>query len=111
LHDRRHLDAVADASVWIGFLDCEPGKINVLAQTFWIKILGQSVNRSPIAATGTALPSHRVEAQFLLVLRLSAQTVYQQIVPQDLVFERAKFLDIPIGAQIPALGPVGLSRA
>jgi len=75
------------------------------------EFLGQSVNRSPIAATGTALPSHRVEAQFLLVSRLSAQAVYQQIVPQDLVSERAKFLDIPIGAQIPALGPVGLSRA
>jgi hypothetical protein len=75
------------------------------------EFLGQSVNRSPIGATGTALPSHRVEAQFLLVSRLSAQAVYQQIVPQDLVSERAKFLDIPIGAQIPALGPVGLSRA
>jgi hypothetical protein len=41
----------------------------------------------------------------------NAQTVHQEIVPQNLVFERSEFPDIPIGAQIPALGPVRLAGA
>ena len=67
--------------------------------------------RRPALPSGAKAPPGSKPGRLAYVSSFGAQTIHQQIVLNDLIFELGQLIHVPVAAQVPAFGPISLARA